>query len=51
MAASCNALAKTSVRKLDSTPGVFSVERHVRGKWACAICETLIPGTSPGASD
>ena len=21
--------------KLDYTPGVFSVERHIRGKWAC----------------
>lgn len=27
--------------KLDYTPGVFTVERHVRGKWACAHCETL----------
>ena len=22
--------------KLDYTPGVFTVERHIRGKWACA---------------
>ena len=28
--------------KLDYVPGVFSVERHIRGKWACAHCETLI---------
>jgi transposase len=28
--------------KLDYQPGVFSVDRHVRGKWACAKCETLI---------
>jgi len=28
--------------KLDYTPGVFTVERHVRGKWACHLCETLI---------
>ncbi len=27
--------------KLDYTPGVFSVERHIRGKWACAKCQTL----------
>ena len=27
--------------KLDYTPGVFTVERHVRGKWVCASCETL----------
>ena len=28
--------------KLDYTPGVFTVERHIRGKWACKACETLI---------
>jgi transposase len=28
--------------KLDYVPGVFSVERHIRGKWACAECETLV---------
>jgi len=28
--------------KLDYTPGVFKVERHVRGKWACAKCQTLM---------
>jgi transposase len=28
--------------KLDYTPGVFTVERHVRGKWVCAKCQTLI---------
>ena len=27
--------------KLDYVPGVFTVERHIRGKWACAKCETL----------
>jgi transposase len=27
--------------KLDYVPGVFSVERHIRGKWVCAQCETL----------
>lgn len=27
--------------KLDYTPGVFSVHKHVRGKWACACCQTL----------
>jgi transposase len=26
--------------KLDYTPGTFTVERHIRGKWACAECET-----------
>ena len=28
--------------KLDYTPGVFTVEQHVRGKWACRQCETII---------
>src|SRR5204863_6564363 len=28
--------------KLDYTPGVFTVERHVRGKWVCGKCETLV---------
>ncbi len=27
--------------KLDYVPGVFTVERHIRGKWACARCETV----------
>ncbi len=27
--------------KLDYTPGVFTVERHIRGKWTCANCRTL----------
>jgi len=33
--------------KLDYTPGVFTVERHIRGKWACANCETLIQAPVP----
>ena len=28
--------------KLDYVPGVFTVEHHVRGKWACAHCEKLV---------
>ena len=28
--------------KLDYRPGVFTVERHVRGKWVCDKCETLV---------
>jgi transposase len=28
--------------KLDYTPGVFQVERHIRGKWVCRKCERLI---------
>jgi transposase len=33
--------------KLDYTPGTFTVERHVRGKWVCAKCETLIQAPVP----
>jgi len=29
-------------KKLDYVPGVFTVERHIRGKWACADCEKLV---------
>lgn len=29
-------------QKLDYEPGVFTVEHHVRGKWACAHCEKLV---------
>ncbi len=28
--------------KLDYVPGVLTVERHIRGKWACANRKTLI---------
>jgi transposase len=33
--------------KLDYAPGVFTVERHVRGKWVCRNCETLIQAPVP----
>jgi transposase len=33
--------------KLDYTPGTFSVERHVRGKWVCDQCETLTQAPVP----
>ena len=33
--------------KLDYTPGVFTVEQHVRGKWVCRQCETLIQAPVP----
>ncbi len=35
--------------KLDYTPGVFTVERHVRGKWCCAACRTLVQAPVPAA--
>lgn len=28
--------------KLDYAPGVFTVERYIRGKWACKKCERLV---------
>src|SRR5437899_6200207 len=31
--------------KLNYAPGVFTVERHVRGKWVCAKCESLVQAT------
>ncbi|OVZ63740.1 IS66 family transposase [Pigmentiphaga sp. NML030171] len=33
--------------KLDYLPGVFSVERHIRGKWVCDQCETLTQAPVP----
>jgi transposase len=33
--------------KLDYQPGVFTVERHVRGKWACRCCQTLVQAPVP----
>ena len=33
--------------KLDYTPGVFTVEQHIRGKWACRQCEALIQTPVP----
>ncbi|MBU4609898.1 IS66 family transposase [Achromobacter sp. GG226] len=27
--------------KLDYTPGTFTVEEHIRGKWVCQHCETI----------
>jgi transposase len=33
--------------KLDYTPGVFEVQRHIRGKWACASCQTLVQAPVP----
>ena len=33
--------------KLDYTPGIFTVEQHIRGKWACVKCETLIQAPVP----
>jgi transposase len=48
---SCGALLKRIgedvSEKLDYTPGVFHVERHIRGKWACAQCQVLTQAPVP----
>ena len=33
--------------KLDYVPGVARVERHIRGKWACRQCDTLVQAPMP----
>jgi len=33
--------------RLDYQPGVFTVERHVRGKWACRCCEKIVQAPVP----
>jgi transposase len=33
--------------KLDYTPGSFTVERHIRGKWVCRCCEKLVQAPVP----
>lgn len=33
--------------KLDYTPGTFSVERHVRGVWACTKCQSMTQAPMP----
>jgi transposase len=33
--------------KLHYIPGMFEVERHIRGKWVCRGCETLIQAPVP----
>jgi transposase len=33
--------------KLDYTPGQVTVEKHIRGKWACEQCETLTQAPVP----
>jgi len=33
--------------KLAYEPGVFTVEQHIRGKWACARCQVLVQAPVP----
>lgn len=40
-------IGEDASEKLDFIPGVFTVERHIRGKWVCRHCETLIQAPVP----
>ena len=40
-------IGEESSEKLDYTPGEFTVERHIRGKWACGKCATLTQAPVP----
>ena len=42
-----NRIGEDVSEKLDYQPGVFTVERHVRGKWACSACATLVQAPVP----
>jgi len=37
-----NRIGEDVAEKLDYAPGTFTVERHVRGKWVCTHCQTLV---------
>ena len=41
------ATGRQGLRGRSATPGVFTVEQHVRGKWACRQRETLIKAPVP----
>jgi transposase len=47
VAAHSSASGRTSRRSSPNEPGVFTVERHIRGKWACAKCQTLTQARLP----
>ncbi len=40
-------IGQDEAEKLDYKPGVFTVERHVRGKWACRCCQKLVQAPVP----
>lgn len=44
----CGCALKRISEKLDNTPGVFTVECHIRGKRTCAQVSNADPGASPG---
>jgi transposase len=45
--ASTNASAKTFLKSSTTPPGAFTVEGHIRGKWVCSDCQTLIQTPVP----
>ena len=49
--AACSApmerIGEDVTEKLDYTPGTFTVERHIRGKWVCRCCQTLTQAPVP----
>ena len=40
-------IGEDTSEKLDYTPGSFTVEQHIRGKWVCDHCETLTQAPVP----
>lgn len=40
-------IREDATEKLDYTPGTFSVERHVRGVWACTACQSMTQASMP----
>ena len=40
-------IGQDMAERLDYVPGVFTVERHIRGKWACTTCQTLMQAPVP----
>lgn len=42
-------IGKDVTEKLDIVPSTFRVERHIRGKWACAHCQTLVQAPVPAS--
>ena len=40
-------IGEDSSEKLDYIPGTFTVEQHIRGKWVCHTCETMIQAPVP----
>jgi hypothetical protein len=46
-----NRIGEDVPEMLDYQPGVFTVERHVRGKWVCTCCEKPASSCTPGLQD